>query len=118
MIDVLKQQRAIQAAITIISTTYQHLHQSDPQYQHILLQARSLKAQIFHYDRQAHIPLKEPLVYLSSVTSELPVIINTGASCSLTPCASDFTSKLERPDITTLSQVNGQADVISIGNVN
>ena len=98
-------------------TSYRRLYKSDPEYQHILLQARGLQARIFHYDQKLVIPLKNPMVYLSSLTSELPIIIDTGALCSLTPTPSNFDGPLSKSDIKGLSQVNGEAAVFGTGTV-
>jgi len=57
------------------------------------------------------------MIYLSANTDELPIIIDTGASCSLTPLPSDFDGRLTKTDITRLAQVSGKAIVAGAGTI-
>ena len=116
-IDVLTHQRSISAVLHNMPITYRRLCDTEPEYHTILLQARSLQARIFHYDQQFTSPLSNPMIYLSANTDELPIIIDTGASCSLTPIPSDFDGRLTKPDITGLAQVSGEATVAGAGTV-
>ena len=67
---------------------YSELPTNSPLYKRILLQASSLKAVLQPYQQTA--PLSNPLIYVSSKHSELPIVIDTGASCSVTPILTDF----------------------------
>jgi len=115
--DVLEHYHSIQAVLDFTPSTYYRINQSDPRYKPLLLQAKSLQARIFHYDQRVSIPLKDPLVFLSQNHCDLPIIIDTGASCSLTPNATDFTGPLSKADISGLSQVSGRATVAGSGTV-
>jgi len=115
-IDILSQARALRSVRAMLSRpTYRRLPSLSPRYHQILLQAHSLKAQLFRYNDHTSLSLQHPLVYTSSIDTELPIVIDTGASCSITPVIEDFTRKLQSPDITDLNQLTGQAKVIGQG---
>ena len=68
--------------------------------------------------RETHIKLKtgpDELsgAYLSDheVRQDIPVIFDTGCSCSLTPIMDDFVSKLDTTDV---EEMRGLADAVSI----
>ena len=56
-------------------------------------------------DYTEFIPLSNPAIFVSSRLRELPIIIDTGTSCSITPVQSDFIEELSTPDITTLGSL-------------
>ena len=91
----------------------------DPQSRHyksILIQARHLKSQVFHYDTTLNDCTDDTLqIYASSCSKELPIVIDTGASGSITPIASDFTNGIHKADLQSLTQVNGKTPVCGQG---
>ena len=96
-------------------TTYCRVLPSSPQYATILLEARCLQAEMFHYDNRITMPLSDPMVYLSSNINELPIVIDTGASFSITPTIADFDTKIVRSTCTSLNQLSGKTPVIGEG---
>jgi hypothetical protein len=116
-IDLLLQYRVLVSIMKDSPTRYSAVPKGTLSYKRILLQARGLKAQFFNYDDHLTTPLLEPFIYTSSNPSELPIVIDTGASCSITPVISDFNDKLEKPDIPGLNQLTGQATVVGQGNI-
>lgn len=89
-IDVLEHYRTIStpSATTGCTSTYTKLSSTSPTYRSIFFQARSLKSILQHYDQPA--TMDNPSIYVSSKPTELPIVIDTGASCSVTPIATDF----------------------------
>eukprot|EP00536_Pseudo-nitzschia_multiseries_P017995 jgi/Psemu1/53575/gm1.53575_g len=79
----------------------------------------SLSANRLHYNYQCTIPLRDPLlVYLSSNVTELPIVINSGASCTIISTISDFTDQITKSKCTTsLTQSRGKAAVIGEGTI-
>jgi hypothetical protein len=76
-----------------------------------------LKAQIFHYDT-THTACTESTteLYISSCKIELPIVIDTGASNSITPIPSDFVDGIiHKADLQALSQLNGTTPVCGQG---
>ena len=55
--------------------------------------------------------------YFSHDQKELPIVIDTGASVSLTPCASDFISSIEPPRISNLHGPQGSVNIVGEGTV-
>jgi hypothetical protein len=100
-----------------------HYYRLDPfsnQYATILIQSRHLKAQVFHYDTTSgNIDETTTEIYVSSCDDELPIVIDTGASNSITPIASDFVDGIiNKADLQSLKQVNGTTPVCGQGEVN
>ena len=95
--------------------TYYQLSKHSTQHQTILLQARCLQAQMFHYDTSLSFPLSNPSIYLSSNVNELPIVIDTGASFSITPTITDFDQSIARSACTSLNQLSGKTPVIGEG---
>ena len=116
-IDVLQHYYMINSTLQSMPSSYSRLPSDCTQFHHILLQARGLKARFFHYDDQLTIPLKDPMVYTSSNAEELPIVIDTGASCSITPTIKDFDGKLQKSSISGLNQVTGTASIVGQGNI-
>jgi hypothetical protein len=62
--------------------------------------------------------LSSPAIYVSTNKDDLPIVIDTGASCTITPSLSDFTSKPTESDTATLgslttvqTKVSGQGPI-------
>ena len=85
-------------------------------YHLLVLEARGLCADIDPNNLYNN-PLSRPAVFISSIQSELPIIIDTGASVSITPIPTDFVSQLTAPDLQELKQVNGSTQVVGQGTV-
>jgi hypothetical protein len=85
-----------------------------------LIQARHLKSQVFHYDTTLDICTDTTTaIYVSSRDDEPPVVIDTGASGSITPLGSDFEDGIiHQADLQELKQVNGSTPVCGQGTVN
>lgn len=115
-IDILQQSRLLRFISTsLVTPKYRRLHMKSPHYARILLQGHSLKAQLFKYEDQISIQLTNPLVYSSTNDNELPIVINTGASYSITPVVEDFTGKIQASNVTDLNQLSGKAQVVGKG---
>ena len=56
-------------------------------------------------------------VYFSPKPDDFPIIIDTGASMSLTPCMDDFLGKLDPSPVTELHGLNTTTNVYGIGTV-
>jgi hypothetical protein len=110
--DLLHQYRVLVSILKDSPTRYSAVPKGSFSYKRILLQARGLKAQFFNYDDHLTTPLLELFIYTSSNRTELPIVIDTGASCLITPVISDFNDKLEKPDIPGLNQLTGQAKLL------
>jgi hypothetical protein len=101
--------------VSFLNTSYRQLDPSSTQFSSILIQARHLQAQIFRYDTTLANINNTPLIYVSSNNKELPIVIDTDASSSITPIASDFTSIIGKADVQELKQVNGTTPVCGQG---
>ena len=78
------------------------------------LEAKSLQAVMQSYDKS--IPLLSPLIYVSKRPNELPIVVDAGASCSVTPNLKDFILPPAPPDTASMQGLNGQkTDVTSLG---
>ena len=64
---------------------------TSPLYQRIILEATSLCTAVNSYNGDGGSTSKTPHILTSSVPGELPIVINTGASSSITPILLDFT---------------------------
>jgi hypothetical protein len=103
---------------SLFNSSYHRLHHSSPQFGRILIQAHHLKSQVFHYDTTFNNNTDStPEIYVSSKNDELPIVIDTGASGSITPIASDFVNGIHKADLQTLKQVNGTTPVCGQGPV-
>ena len=91
------------------------LFPGDPTYQRILLNAQGLQARLQFYGET--IALKDPIIYLSATDNELPIVIDTGASCSITPNPLDFDEDLVLPDFTSLTGISSKTSVNGQGTV-
>ena len=87
-------------------STYNLLQPTDPMYHWILLEAKGLQTILHSYNHKA--PLRSPTIYHSRVPQELPIVIDTGASCSVTPKIDNFIRKPTRPDTDKMEGLNGQ----------
>ena len=67
---------------------YRQLSAKDSVYKRILLKAQGLQTALQSYKES--VSLNEPAIYMSSEPKELPIVIDTGASCSVTPLIHDF----------------------------
>ena len=116
--DVLTHHRSIQhhSSVTIPSH-YQSLDPSDLRYRRILLEARGLQTSLSHYGE--NLPLQLPTIYISSISKELPIVIDTGASCSITPNLQDFIKDPKPPDTKTMGGLTGATtEVLGQGMIN
>ena len=120
--DVLSHYKQIIAfeEVLFFNSHYRRLDPSSPEFSGILIQARHLKSQVFHYDTTLNNNTDSTLeIYVSSVDGELPIVIDTGASNSITPIASDFVGGvINKADLQSLTQVNGTTPVCGQGPVN
>jgi hypothetical protein len=98
------------------SRRYRSIDSSTLQFQRILLEAKGLQTSIGQYGEI--LPLLSPAIYVSTNKDDLPIVIDTGASCTITPSLSDFTSKPTKPDtailgsLTTVqTKVSGQGPI-------
>jgi hypothetical protein len=85
------------------SSRYKSLDCTSSQFQRILLEAKGLQTSIWQYGEI--LPLTSPAIYVSSKKDDLPIVIDTGASCTITPSLSDFTSQPTTPDNATLGSL-------------
>ena len=60
---------------------------TSPLYQQILLEARDLQQSLNQYNNKGSLP---PMIFTCCHHNELPIVIDTGASMSITPELSDF----------------------------
>jgi hypothetical protein len=117
--DILSQSRLLSTLLPSISISesYTLLLQSDPRYAVILLEARQLQLNLSNYDERVAMPMHEPAVYHSNETDELPIVIDTGASCSLTPIHSDFIGTIDPSNVPTLNNISGKTPVVGQGRI-
>jgi hypothetical protein len=103
--DVLQHFRDIQPLLPILqsSSRYKAIDPSSSQFQRILLEAKGLQTSIRQYGEI--LPLSSPAIYVSSNKDDLPIVIDTGASCTITPTLSDFISMPTTPDTATLGSL-------------
>jgi hypothetical protein len=101
--------------VSFLNSSYRRLDPSSTQFSSILIQARHLQYQVFHYDTTLANTNNTPEIYVSSNNKELPIVIDTGASSSITPIASDFTSEISKADLQELKQVNETTPVCGQG---
>jgi hypothetical protein len=83
----------------------------------ILLEARRLQLNLSNYDDRVHMPLQNPAIYHSNKPDELPIVIDTGASCSITPMHSDFIGTIDPSDVPTLNNISGTTSVVGQGTI-
>jgi hypothetical protein len=102
---------------SFFDSPYRRLSPSSPQYTSILIQARHLKLQVFHYDTTLDDGSNAPEIYISTNNKELPIVIDTGASSSITPIPTDFITEIAKADLQELKQVNGTTAVCGQGTV-
>jgi hypothetical protein len=86
------------------SSRYRSIDSSTLQFQRIFLEAKGLQTSIRQYGEI--LPLSSPSIYVSTNKDDLPIVIDTGASCTITPTLSDFTSKPTQPDTATLGSLS------------
>ena len=91
------------------------LSPTSQQYELILFNAKGLQAKFHCYDEV--IPLDNPMIYVSSRDDELPIVIDTGASCSITPDPLDFDDDPVTPEFSHLSGISPKTAVNGQGNV-
>jgi hypothetical protein len=120
-IDVLSHYECIASLqdVSFFNSTYRRLNPSSNLFQSILIQARHLKSHVFHYDATSTTDTElTTAIYISSCKTELPIVIDTGASNSITPIPSDFVNGIiHKADLQALSQVNGTTPVCGQGPV-
>jgi hypothetical protein len=102
---------------SFFNSSYRRLDPSSTKYNTILIQARHLKLQVFHYDTTFDSGSTIPEIYISTNNKELPIVIDTGASSSITPISTDFTTEISKADLQELKQVNGTTAVCGQGTV-
>jgi hypothetical protein len=85
------------------SSHYKSIDPSSSQFQRILLEAKGLQTSIRQYGEV--LPLSSPAIYVSTNKDDLPIVIDTGASCTITPTLSDFTSFPTKPDTDSLGSL-------------
>ena len=79
----------------------------------ILFEASHLCSNLDNYG--SFKPFCEPFVYTSSIPSELSIVIDTGASNSITPTLTDFTGPLQSPNISLLGSLTSVKKVQFLG---
>lgn len=84
---------------------YSILRVQDPQYKRILLEAKGLRTSLQNYKQD--LPLDSPTIYVSTTPKELPIVIDTGASCSVTPNLNDYITTPTKPDVSHMEGLNG-----------
>lgn len=84
-------------------------------YESILFNARDLQAQLCAYNKV--IPLDNPIIYHSSKDDELPITIDTRASCSITPDPLFFDNNPVTPKFSHLSSISSKTAVNGQGTV-
>ena len=94
---------------------YHHIPSSTSQYHFILFQAQCLQTIMFRSNSGLQLPLQNPFIYLSSDIAEPPIVIDTGASLSITPTAIDFTQEIVAFLCTSLNQLSGKTVVVGKG---
>lgn len=95
---------------------YSKLNPSSETYKRLLLEACTLQTNLFGY--KTHSPTSAVQIYLSTSNCKPPIIIDTGASDSLTPLSNDFKNNLiQSADLKSLQQVNGSTQVCGAGMV-
>ena len=116
--DVLTHHRIIQQHSTVtIPSHYTVLSSTSPVYLRILLEARGLQTTLQQYDED--LPLELPVIYVSSKPNELPIVIDTGASCSITPLLCDFINEPGVPDTKSMGGLTGTTtEVLGLGKIN
>jgi hypothetical protein len=116
--DVLHHYRSIQllSPSSSSSSEYTSISSASSQFRRILLEARGLQSSIQRYGES--IPLSSPSIYVSSNKDDLPIVIDTGASCTITPVLSDFIHAPTSPDTDSLgslttvkTKVSGQGPI-------
>jgi hypothetical protein len=85
------------------SSNYKSIDPSSSQFQRTLLEAKGLQTSIRQYGEI--LPLSSPAIYVSSNKDDLPIVIDTGASCTITPSLSDFTANPTKQDTATLGSL-------------
>jgi hypothetical protein len=118
-IDILKQSRIWSSILPSVNIplTYKLLPSSDLRYKVILLKAHCLQLNLSNYDERVLMPLQNPAVYHSNKPDELPIVIDTGASCSITPVHSDFTSTIQPSNVPVLNNISGTTAVVGQGTI-
>jgi hypothetical protein len=90
---------------------YNFLPSQSAPYKRILLEARGLQATLGRYNEI--LPLTTPSIFTSTIPGELPIVIDTGASCSITPLLSDFTSAPTTPDTKSLGSLTSASTTVT-----
>ena len=109
---------ALTSEVAFFDSRYTRLDQSTSLYKSIWLQARNLKSQVFHYDSSLDDCTDSTSdIYVSSCSNDLPIVIDTGASNSISPEPTDFVDTIEKSDLPALKQVNGTTPVCGEGKV-
>jgi hypothetical protein len=98
------------------SSPYRSIDPSTLKFQRILLEAKGLQTSIRQYGEI--LPLSSPAIYVTTNNDDLPIVLDTGVSCTITPSLSDITSKPTIPDTATLgslttvqTKVSGQGPI-------
>ena len=100
------------------NSRYTRLDPTTSLHKSILISANHLKSQVFHYDKcRDGCTDSTQEVYVSSSGDKLPIVIDTGASNSISPTATDFTGTIRRSSLQSLKQVNGTTPVCGEGEV-
>ena len=119
--DVLEHHRSIMSLtgeVAFFGTRYKRLDPSTNQYKSILIQAHNLKSQVFHYGTTLdNCSDSTTAIYVSSCGTDLPILINIGASNSISPISSDFVGITNKSDLASLKQVNRITSVAGQRNV-
>lgn len=114
-IDVLEHNKSIvflTSETVFFNSCNRRLDQSTLLYKSVLIHARNLKSLVFHYEISLnHCTGSTSEVYVLSYCEGLLIVIDTGASSSITPKGSDFVGQLYKADSLSLKQVNGTIPV-------
>lgn len=91
-------------------TQFHKLDSTSSECKSILLQVKDLWAAFSYKEPGPSSPSVS--IYVSSYPTKPPIIINTGASCSISPLHTNFLRMNARPDLAQLKEVNGTAEVV------
>jgi len=91
------------------------LQPSDQRYQKILFNGRGLQAKLRAYDEV--IPLINHIIYHSTTSDELQIVIDAGESCSITSNPLDFDDDPILPEFSHFSGISSQTAVNGQGTV-
>ena len=96
---------------TTIPPHYKSQPTASPLYQQILLKARDLQHSLNQYNDKESLP---PTIFMSCHNGELPIVIDTRASMSITPELSDFAISLVPSTTNSLGSLTIAKTTVSV----